>query len=511
MKTQLRRPLLSCGRYAFLGALLLGVVSPSTACIVQGHAITGAQSFRIDVTAVNGVAPPTADNPLPANRGNTNETWDIDVQATDASGQDTAFDGFVRVTVRPGTVLSVLNLDTNQVQGRNLLLSGGHGRGRVTLTAVFGPSRAWVEDLGYSPAPAGKTPECADGINNDPKEDKLIDFPNDPGCAFADDDTETGGTFTAGTSPPVAYFLPTVRDVQGASSETPFPYEALQVKTTDPAYLVVTRISKDGFYVTDLNDAANGYNHLFAFNFSTPSGMQVCDHVTYLSGTMSEFFGFTEMNFPSYRLDPLFVGQEDMCRVPEPTELADLTINDPVAMEKNESGLVRITQQRDMSGNLMPGTGYFVPKHFGPNIIKNNVPAEGASNCDLNGDGKVDFASPSEGACSAACDADNECSEWTSYDSRGNYKVHNAAKKIIQIQTDGAGQFSPTQNPGVELTAVSGTLRNFSGGKLNWTIEVRCPDDLVCAAPGCSMAVTDSKHACVNITRTIDDNDQGTN
>jgi hypothetical protein len=365
------------------------------------------------------------------------------------------------------------------------------------VTAVYGPSRLWAEDLGYLPAAEGKVPACSNGKNDDPDEDALIDFPNDPGCAFADDDSETGGTFDAGVSPAVQYELPTLRQIQGVGATTPFPFEAIQAKTNDPQSLVVTRISKDGFYVTDLADQANGYNHLFAFNFSTPAGMQVCDRVTYLSGTLSEFFGFTELNFPSYRVDPLFVGQEDLCKVPEPAILDDALIPSDAAMEKLESGLVRVE-------------GFAVPKHFGPNLVVNNVPSEGASNCDLNGDGSVDFAGQDEGSCSKACDSDVDCSEWSSYVARGNYKVHTATAKI-QINTDSAPEFNPTLNPGLALTAVSGTLRNFSGGSLNWTIEARCTDDVVCTAPGCASQVLDSKHACVHITRTQGDNEEGTN
>jgi hypothetical protein len=54
--------------------------------------------------------------------------------------------------------------------------------------------------------------------------------------------------------------------------------------------------------VTDLSEQASGYNSLFAFNFNTPARMRVCDQVVYLAGTVSEFFGFTELSFPSYRL-----------------------------------------------------------------------------------------------------------------------------------------------------------------------------------------------------------------
>ena len=81
--------------------------------------------------------------------------------------------------------------------------------------------------------------------------------------------------------------------------------------------------------------------------------------------------------------------------------------------------------------------------------------------------------------------ADPECTEWTQYVARGNYKIHKDST-VIQVQTDGAQLFNPTISPSLVLTAVSGSLRNFSGGNLNWTIEARCTDDVVCAGPGCA-------------------------
>lgn len=464
-------------------------------CTTVGDPIEGAQTFRVTVSDVQ---PPSAENPRKANIGDSVDTWTVSIQALNADGQpDTTFNGIVRLTVVPGAIVKVVDDASGQSNGRNILVQGGVANAHVGVTAVYGPARLWAEDLGYLPGPSDRPSACSNGVNDDPDDDQLVDFPNDPGCAFANDDTETGGTFNAGVSNPVAYALPTVRQIQGLGATTPFPYEAVQTFTDDPQYLVVTRVAKDGFYVTDLTDQGNGYNHLFAFNFSTPAGMQVCDRVTYLAGTLSEFFGFTELNFPSYRLQPLYVGQEDLCQVPEPVVLDDVTIAADAEMEKLESALVRVE-------------GFQVPTHFGPGLVVNNVPKEGASSCDLNGDGKVDFEAEAEGACSKACDADVECSEWTSYVARGNYKIHKAAT-VIQVQTDGAQLFNPVTNPGAVLTAVSGTMRNFSGGNLNWTIEARCTDDVVCAAEGCAEAVKDAKHACVNLTRTIDDNDEGSN
>jgi hypothetical protein len=105
----------------------------------------------------------------------------------------------VRLSVEPG---AVMRIDGEDALGRNVRMRDGRAKGVATVTAIYGPTRLWVEDLGYLPAEPGKQPACANGRNDDDDVDVLIDFPADPGCAFADDDTEHGGTFTAGVSMP---------------------------------------------------------------------------------------------------------------------------------------------------------------------------------------------------------------------------------------------------------------------------------------------------------------------
>jgi len=250
--------------------------------------------------------------------------------------------------------------------------------------------------------------------------------------------------------------------------------------------------------------------------------MRVCDRVTYLSGTVVEFFGFTELSFPSYDVQPLFAGDEENCRVPDPVVLGYDTIQSAVAMEQLESALVRIED-------------FVVPAFFGPKPAINNVFGEDQSNCDLNGDGRVDFQSDAEAVCANECNANPGCSEWSSYVQRGNYKVSKIELDdegmplpvvMIQVNTDGAANFTPTAARGATLTAVTGTMRNFSGGSLNWTVEARCVDDVICDQPGCALdpaakaedpntttlatAPIGPKSACVSL-RTIGDNDDQTN
>lgn len=482
-----------------LAALLLALPAAAGSCDESGVVPEATQTFRVEVTRVNGDDPPPTSSPLPANTGALYETWEVEIEAIAPDGSLVDFDGLVNLSVEPGAVVSVVNAESDESLGKNLRLEGGKATAIVTVTAVYGEARLWVEDLGYQKAEVGAVPACANGLNDDAEEDVLVDFPNDPGCAFADDDTETPGTFAAGASAAVHYELPSVQNIQGSGSTTPYPYESITVNAAAEHVLIVTRYSKDGFYVTDLSGQDDGFNHLFVFTFSTPGGIRPCDRVTYLSGTISEFFGFTELNFPSYEVDPLFEGEEDDCLIPEPPELTPEQIDNPLEMEKLEAALVRVR-------------GYHVSEFFGPKLALNNVFKADQSNCDFNGDGKIDFENDAEGSCGNACSDNPECSEWTSYVARGNYKVSKdeGGTSVIQVQTDGAPQFNPVANRGLELDSVTGTMKNFSGGDLNWTIEIRCVDDLVCEDAGCSDEVLGPKESCLDL-RTEDDNDEGSN
>lgn len=487
------------GLSGLMGAAGLG-------CSPDPRALEGLSSFRVAVTAVNGAEPPTEDAPRPANLGDEDDVWTIEASALDPFGNPVDFDGLVRVRIEPGAVTSV---EGEGAVGRNIQVVGGKGAADLHVTAMFGPTRLWVEDVGYVPAPAGEQPACADGKDND--DDVTFDFPQDPGCAFADDDTEEEGSFAAGVSPPVHYALPRLSDIQGHGPKTPYSFESVQVRTDSPQEVIVTRVSSDGFYATDVADPG-GYNHIFAFNFSTPPGLRVCDRVTYLSGTLSEFFGFTEVSFPSYERTFTLEGEAD-CKVPEPTVLDQPTLLNAVAMESLESSLVRIE-------------GYHVSKYFGPepNPKHNWANNPNATNCDLTGDGQIDFENDAEASCANACSDDPECTEWTGFSARGNFKMSkgSAASQIL-VNTGAVAEFDPPSFRGAEIIALTGTMRNFSGGSLNWTIETRCPDDLVCSpdvSDACAKVDVEStenattpissKKACVRL-RTIEDPDEGTN
>ncbi|MBK7582143.1 MAG: hypothetical protein IPI67_18295 [Myxococcales bacterium] len=477
------------------------------------------QSLAVTVRLPNGQPlPQLGEPPLPLPTGLAE--LDFDVQAVRPDGSpDLAFEGFVRVSSVPG---SVVDVSGPGAQGRNVLLLGGQALGLKThVSNARGATRLWVEDIGYIPDDPAKPPACANGLDDDG--DGLVDFPKDPGCAFANDATENAGTYAAGVSAPVRFELPRLGDVQGRGATTPYELEAVEVATDAPANLIVTRIAADGFYATDVGDTL-GYNHVFAFTFSTPPFLRVCDRITKLTGTAVEFFGFTELSFPAFsRQAWRFATADDPgdgpCLAPEPVVIDPVASDDPALLEKIESALVRVE-------NVTIG-GYFGPNN--PEIAFNNgqsdclVPppiafTEAASNCDLDGSGFIDFDTKGscEAACANACGAEANCVEWTGYVSRGNYRVVMPGPKSIQINTRSISGFDPVSMRGKPIAALAGTLRNFSGGSLNWTIEARCGDDLVCDDASQQACVdgpkspVSSQIACVS-PRTTDDPNEATN
>lgn len=458
------------------------------------------ERLRVAVRMPDGSAVPPQTAPLPVPLDGAQELQ-VDVTAELIDGKTAAvFDGFVRLSVLPGVVVEVSG---DGAVGRNVLLQHGVAQNqRVRVRATRGPTRLWAEDVGYVPEDPSALPRCANGVDDD--QDGLVDFPEDPGCAFANDGTETSGNFAAGVSPPVYFQLPRLGDVQGRGSATPFSQEGVDVLADDPARLIVTRISSDGFFVSDVTDIA-GYSHAFAFNFSAPAGMRVCDRLTRLSGTASEFYGFTELNNPAYQLHPWrFPTTTDAgdgpCQVPEPFAIDDVSAADSALLERVESGLVRVVSAT-------------IGAHFGPGLATGNQIDATHSSCDLDGDGGVDFSAGSdENACATACDADADCVEYSAYAARGNYVVRLPGGARIQLNTQSVAGFDPPAARGQLLGAVTGTLRNFSGGNLNWTIETRCSADLVCTDPSqkaCTegpVASQSSQIACV-FPRTTNDPD----
>ena len=477
----------------------------------------------------------TADAPNPLSF-DTPAVFTVRVEAHRPDGTlDTDFNGYVRFTSKPGTVISGSGDDKSV---RNAQLAAGVADGvTVSVLGAYGKSRLWAEDLGFIPGDPTKNPQCADGIDNNGN--GLIDYPSDPGCEFANDDTEDGGSYAGGVSDPIYFVAPRVADVRGVvqgGAATSFPHEQVQVDTgfRDGQYAfntVVTRVSADGFYVTDLADAdtahgGRGYASVFAFNFSAPPGMRICDRIKSLGGTSSDFNGFTEINYPTWTLEE-WDPTARPCLVPEPTLLNGSALNTGASAQpllNLESSLVRVatispsgSDKTDINVHIGAKLGPDRPAYvLNPDGTYNFTIGDNATSCDLNRDGKVDFtAGGPESACSNACVADIECSEYTNYKARNQFRIVLSDKsgggtpnvQSILADASASAEFDPLASKGTTLHGFTGALRYFSGGSQNFTIEARCIDDIIVDL---KTALNKSDSACVH-ARTIIDVNAGSN
>jgi hypothetical protein len=321
---------------------------------------------------------------------------------------------------------------------------------------------------------------------------------------------------------------------QGGAA-TSFPHQAVNVDTgyhptpNDPTrydfHLIVTRLSSDGFYVTDLCDDVEqkafsdaqdklaspsdpsswghswdalcapvngqryqprGYASVFAYNFSTPPLMRQCDRLRSFAGTASDFYGFTEIGFPTWELEP-WDPQKRPCMIPPAHQLVACfkDCDKPSFEDANDivrdgtTGLYstpqKLTQQIAAVVRLVTDPDHkievHVSKHFGPNFPKAPAyaPEDDATNCDLNRDSKVDFTvGTAEATCAAACALDTECTEYS------NFQQHSAFNLVVQnpdpsgvsqdigtILADGstAADFDPVALRGRTIHSFTGTLR----------------------------------------------------
>jgi hypothetical protein len=506
------------------GLLLAALSAAAASCVEKGEIPNETFRMRVTLTQTDGspvVPEQTLCLDVDGEHPECPHDFLVGVEAVDKEGKrDVTFNGNVRLTVRPGTVVSI---EGDSSQGRNIQLKDGIANPqKVTLALSFGPTRLEAEDLGYQPGDPLDTahpPACANGVDDD--EDGLVDYPGDPGCFFANDDTETGGTHAAGVSPVIAFSYPTVMEAQGLGSRTPYEQEGIILETERSEVLVV-RVSSEGFFVSDVTTDAKGvrrareYGSMYVFNFSTPPGVRVCDRVAYLGGTMSEFFGYTEMSFPSYR-----TADQPNCNLPEPVLLGPTDVSRSDYMEKWEGGLVRLEGAwiAKKLGDGLPATEPFStddPQFPCPGGTK-YVFSDTATNCDLDGSGGTDFERDTdEASCFCWCyNQDVECSEYSAFRGRGNYRIvlgnRNSPSQTAQLNTGTIATFDPRAHLGERIPWITGTLANFSGGNLNWTIEARCADDLVLCPAGVDcqtspVAPKSVNQACVR-SRTGSDSD----
>lgn len=426
-------------------------------------------------------------------------TVDLTMRNYDGSTR-TSFTGpnaWVRLTFAPaGKIVESAGpkgASDPDVAGPNVHLTDGVAKGiKIKVVGAYGDTKLVAEDVGFVPADPGKLSACSNGKDDD--DNGYADWPNDPNCLYLNDDSEAPFDAAFGTSAPIYYANPTIYDVQ-VGTASPFLAKQVDLQASDPSKLVVTYVSNQGMYVTDIGDT-RGSNSIFIFTFSAPYGVQACDTLTRLSGNVSDFFGGTQLGTPGYTskwwIDPAKSGP---CPIPDFKPVDGSFAGIVESMEALESSLVSVKD---------PTIGTHFGKEKVPVVDGKPVLEDGKSNCDLNGDGIVGFNSNKGGfseiekACNDACTADPDCTEWNNFQSFANVKIKFAPG-------DGTLFFSPSAIPGFDvmkyvgpgkLAEVRGVLTNFVGPTPPYTVEPRCSDDVIPVGTPAAQ-IKDARSACV--------------
>lgn len=423
-------------------------------------------------------------------------TYTVRLEARGANGQrNTSFNGFLALSVQPGIVRAVRG---EGATGNYVQLRAGLAENvEITVSRAYGETRLWAEEDGYLPVDPQRTPRpsCGDGVDND--RDGFVDYPADQGCAAPNDDTELGGSYVVGTSEPMFFASPLISDVQGHGGVSPLLDARVTIQgrvspaapmTGERAHrLVVTQTDNSGFFVTDIDDVSCGgmpcFNHLYSFNFRAPDGMRPCDILATLTGSVAEFVSSTQLAQPGYEVgvawrpnDPA-VGE---CQIPDAVELSATALTNA---ESLESGLVRATD-------------VVLPTVMGPGLAPGGIAGPGATNCDLNGDGRITYDGGMEDQCATACQGDPACSEWSNWARYGQVTVTlpgmGATTRVAIAPKPVNPNFDPVRPRGPTAT-VTGTLRQVGP---NWIIQPRCGADFVVAGDG--QTVRRAREVCLH-------------
>ena len=234
---------------------------------------------------------------------------------------------------------------------------------------------------------------------------------------------------------------------------------------------------------------------MFAYNYNTPYNLRVCDRLRSVGGIVGDFYGFTELNFPSWELYYDYPAEchdddPDCLRRPEPHELTEETcpihstpilpdmLGDRRFMETYESALVHIM-------------GAQLPEEW--------------VNCDFNGNGDVayntnddqfapadevlvpeGYCNPTDGLCSEAlcyehCN-ERRCAELTNYREFGQYPVTVGGARILVVTDANVPELDPvarTRDGNLTIDRLGGVLREFAPLDDPWIIEPRCRQDIM--------------------------------
>lgn len=409
---------------------LLAVLALTSACILERRTSEGLAFLEVRLVSPGPDERGTPEAPLPMPRGNREVILSITAIDRDGEVMDClegrrCFQGGVALDVTPGMLPKPNPYNERSrpflphARGEYIVpvVNGRAENVRVTIRGAFGMTNLWAEEWPVT------------------REDGL----------------PTDSRYVAGVSEPIWFTEPSLQDLQfdpdvmsldctdrRACDNTASPLIGNFVGTRPSRYLV-TGITNDGFFATDLGNATapaiepypGRFNAIFLYNFSYPQDLMVGDVVTRLYGTVQEFTGHTQLVFPQWEKEPWSVTREEplerAC-----TEDADCPVNFTCPDASSGPRRCRLTA-RPIDGDLCAIGMVSENAYQSANLCgesASNIHLESLEsgwvelplaymptrfrNCDLDGDGDVPNRVPDgEGGvfCNAECQCKVECSE----------------------------------------------------------------------------------------------------
>lgn len=289
------------------GALL--IVAQLVGCVSTASNGDSIEPSFIEVT-LQSEALGTQESPLPfagdddGDGENDPQDWAISVRTLDRTQALYSFEGDLTLAVRPGGV-----------EGNPIIhVSGGEWSGTVPIRNAFGPTRIWASDEGDQDIDSARVPSWATGVTD-----------------------------------PIWYALPTIAEMQATSNpETnALAGEYAELRAVD-RQIVVTALTTNGFWATDILDDPGSGNSLFIYTFSKPADDVVLGaQVVSLAGIDQEYLATTQLYWPN-----LDIGTETL-PVPDAILLDPGVGCDENAMEGLEAARVDLLNWQ-------------VPADFGP-------------------------------------------------------------------------------------------------------------------------------------------------
>jgi hypothetical protein len=504
------------------GSVLLLLAAAVASCTNRPMVELGTGAFRVSFAGNPELG--SEQKPIPFSAEQSREFLvDIDALAyrDGAWVVDEGFNGNVVVSVRPTGKLHEEPLSVRLV--------GGRARGvKVGILMAYGPVRLVVTDSGYVPAVDLKNAACNNSVDenqdgfidrfSDDDGDGFVDFLDDRGCYSPGDDSEEGGSGGAGVSPLITFANPRIADIQtpGKAGDRS-ALEKLRV-TVDQGFLLISRVSTDGLYLTDYDGARwdpaarlwqvdvnkMHYRSIFAFNFSTPINIQEGDCLVQIDGTVQEFYNYTELGMPTWKKgDYPFcatlaqqAGMTSVCN-PKDTDEAKISAcrqelealsNTPFDLTK-----LKVDLPSGVSVSVWSREGGLQAERFESALVQlSDVEMfTEVRTCDRNGNGVVDFGVKEEADCSNDCGDDPGCIIAETYNRYQQWSVHfqdggdpPETREVTVVSQGAIPKFNPMAayqayrgGTPKKLGRIVGTMRHLSFGRPPWTLELRRPSD----------------------------------